>query len=99
MGWSRRRGGNAGREEGSDTGPPFPFSNSLLRSCRLAWSGRPKWRRAAFQSSVEANKVRLVITKPTLLKDLFESKPPTVYMTVTTPEFAIRMKVAVDYKE
>jgi hypothetical protein len=51
------------------------------------------------ETTVEANKVRLVITKPTLLKDLFESKPPTVYMTVTTPDFAIRMKVAVDYKE
>jgi len=42
--------------------------------------------------------VSVSVYDPKRMKLLFESKPKSVYMTITTPEFSIRQKVAVTYK-
>ncbi len=38
-----------------------------------------------------------MITDQTLVEQLFESKPATVYMEIITPEFTFRRKVSIAY--
>jgi hypothetical protein len=49
------------------------------------------------QTKLEDGKVRVIISDPKLLEQLFGSKPETVHMMINTPEFMIRQKVSVNY--
>ena len=48
------------------------------------------------QTKLENGKVRVIISDPKLLEQLFGSKPETVHMMINTPEFMIRQKVSVN---
>ena len=50
-------------------------------------------------ANVTGGKVRVKITEGALLEKLFGSKPETVYMTITMPDFSLRKKVSVTYKK
>jgi hypothetical protein len=47
---------------------------------------------------LEDGKVRLTISDPELLEQLFGTKPNTVHMMINTPDFMIRQKVLISYE-